>query len=154
MMTTTRTTLPPPHLHLPRVQTRARGGFFWLFQSFCYHHHLPRIQTRVGGGFFRSFHQHLCHHLPRVQTRTGGGFFGRSNLPPPPPPPSCPNMSWRWLFFGCFNTSTTTTTSLASKCELGLLGCIAVGGYPSRGINDGAVRNLHSALFNCFWDSM
>jgi len=29
------------------------------------------------------------------------------------------------VFFGCFNTSTTATTSLTSKCELGLLGCIA-----------------------------
>ena len=59
---------------------------------------------------------------------------------PPPPPPLHPNVSWRWFFsffrhvthhhhlpriqlqagggiFRSFNTSPTTTTSLASKCE-------------------------------------
>jgi len=127
--TTTHTTLPPPHLHLPCVQTRAGGGFFQLSQPFCHHHHLPRIQTRVRGGFFRSFHQHLCHHLPRVQMRTGGGFFGRSNASATTTTSSL--VSQRELevvFFGCFNTSTTATTSLASKCEPGPLGCIDIGG--------------------------
>jgi len=115
-----------PHVchddHLPRVQTRAGGGFFRFFRPVCPLFHLPRVQTRVGGGSFSV--RHVCHqhHLPRVQMRAGGGFFGRFNPPPtattslvskhelevdfsdlstrlpPPPPPSCPNASRGWIF--------------------------------------------------------
>jgi hypothetical protein len=132
----------------------------------CHHHHLPRVQTRAGGGSFQLF-QHLCHHhLPRVQPSTRRRWFFSAvstSLPPPspphptkrelevfstplppPPPASHPNASWRWfspvvpcsnvsatattslaskrepevVLFSCFNVSATTTTSLASKREL------------------------------------
>jgi hypothetical protein len=112
--------LPPPP---PPSRSNASGR--WFFRSVStvrHHHHLPRVQTRAGGGFFDysdrpppppppsrpnaswrwflrlfrppattttslAFKRELevvffvvstvCryHHLPRVQTRAGGGFF-------------------------------------------------------------------------------
>ena len=73
--------------------------------------------------------------------RAGGGFFSVSTRLPPPPPPSHPNASQGWFFhrfrrlyhhhllpriqtragggsFIGFDVPATTTTSLASKCEL------------------------------------
>ena len=85
---------PPPPSH-PNASQR---WSFFKFRHICHNHHLPRVQMRAGGGFFRLFRP-IYHddHLPRVQMRARGGFF-----------------------FG-FDTSTTSTTSLASKRELGVV---------------------------------
>ena len=83
----------------------------------CHHHHLPRVQTRAGGGSFQLFQRvRHHHHLPRVQTRAGGGFFGRSNASATTTTSLASQRELEVVFFGCFNAS-TTTTSLASKCE-------------------------------------
>jgi hypothetical protein len=149
------------HHHLPRIQPNASWR---CFQPLCHHHHLPHIQMRVGGGFLWSFLVPTC--LPPPPPRPNASqrwFFSVvSTCPPPPPPPSHPNASWRW-FFGGSNASATTTTSLASQCELEVVflvvsthlppptshpnvsqrwtcGVFRCRGYPSRGINkDGAV---------------
>jgi hypothetical protein len=41
------------HHHLPRMQQRARGGFYMVFQRG--QRHLPRMQQRAGGGFYMAF---------------------------------------------------------------------------------------------------
>ena len=55
---------------------------FFVVSTVCHYHHLPRIQTRAGGGFLWLFQHIRRHHLPRVQTRAGGGYFRRSNATP------------------------------------------------------------------------
>ena len=96
------------HLHLPRMQQRAGGGFYSVSTLFG-PHHLPRMQqasrrwiftqfdtihiatTSAGGGFMASRrHPHLLH-LPRMQQQAGGGFLRN------------------------FDTVHITTTSLACK---------------------------------------
>jgi len=39
--------------HLPRMQRRARGRFYTVFQ--CGQRHLPRMQQPAGGGFYMAF---------------------------------------------------------------------------------------------------
>ena len=80
---------PPPSC--PNTNWR---WLFWFFQHFCYDHHLPRIQTQAAGGSFWHF-QHICHcHLPHVQKWARDSFFGN------------------------FDASATSSTSLAFKREL------------------------------------
>jgi hypothetical protein len=52
------------HHHLPRMQQRARGGFYTVFQRG--QHHLPRMQQRAGGGFYMAFRCCLCHQGCRI----------------------------------------------------------------------------------------
>jgi hypothetical protein len=56
----------PPH-HLPCVQTRAGGGFFFVVST-CLPPPLPPSRPNVSQGWFISFFQHASHHphLPRV----------------------------------------------------------------------------------------
>ena len=44
--------LPPPP---PSHPNASRRWFFSTFQHVSRHHHLPRVQTRAGGGFFSMF---------------------------------------------------------------------------------------------------
>ena len=152
---------PPPPSH-PIV---SRRWCFSFFRHVSRHHHLPRIQTRAGGGFFRRFDMSpttttslTSKREPEVvffdsfamspATTTSLAskcepevvFFILSTRLPPPPPPSHPNASRRWFFstfrhvsrhhhlphiqtragggvFDAFAMSPTTTTSLASKRE-------------------------------------
>ena len=55
---------------------------FFVISTVCRYHHLPRVQTRAGGGFLWLFQHVRRHHLPRVQMRAGGGYFRRSNVTP------------------------------------------------------------------------
>ena len=72
------------------------------FRHVTHHHHLPRIQTRARGGYFIGFDN-----FNRPATTTTSLASKRelevvllsvsTDLPPPPPPPSHPNVSWRWF---------------------------------------------------------
>ena len=126
--------LPPP----PSLPNASRRWFISAFRCKSHHYHLPRIQMRARGGFF-------CH-LDATPTTTTSLASKRELevvLPmplPPPPPPSHSNVSQRQSFssFQClchhhhlpcvqtragggsfhrFNTTPTTTTSLAFKHE-------------------------------------
>jgi len=130
---------PPPSPLRPNASRR------WSFSSFrraSHLHHLPRVQMRAGGGHFHRFDP-----TPTTTTSLASKcepevvFFVVSTRSPPPPPPSRLNASWRWFFlsfqhlchhhhlhrvqtraggghFRRFDVPPTTTTSLASKCEL------------------------------------
>ena len=126
---------PPPS----RLNTSWRWTF-WTVRQVSHQHHLPRIQTRAGGGFFRLFNDSATTSLaskrePEVD------FLVLSMCLPPLPPSSHPNASWRWFswsflhlchddhlpriqtqagggLFSIFHTSAMMTTSLASKREL------------------------------------
>ena len=90
---------PPPPSH-PITSWR------WCFSFFRHvsrHHHLPRIQTRAGGGFFRLFHHVSCHHhLPRVQTRAGGGVFNSFATSPATTTSLASKREPEVVFFRCF----------------------------------------------------
>jgi hypothetical protein len=109
--------LPPPPP--PSHPNASRRWFISVFRRRSHLLLLPRIQTRAGGGFFvlptplppppppscpnasqrwlfLSFrHDSHYHHLPRVQTRVGGGCFRHFDAFAPPPPPSHSNASRR-----------------------------------------------------------
>ena len=129
---------PPPPPSRPDASWR---WFFSMFRHVFRHHHLPRIQTQAGGGSFRHFDTSPTTTTSLVSKRELEVVFLSIRPPvPPPPPPSHPNASQRWSispfrraslhhhlprvqtqagggFFRCFDTSSATTTSLASKCE-------------------------------------
>jgi hypothetical protein len=83
---------PPP----PSRPNASRRWIFRDFRCLCHHRHLPRVQTRAGGGFDVTtttttslaskceleveFSDVLTpchhHHLPLIQKRAGGGVFG------------------------------------------------------------------------------
>ena len=86
---------PPPPSH-PNMSQR---WFFSTFRHVSRHHHLPRVLTRAGGGFFR------CFDMSSTTTTSLASkcelevvFFDLSTRLPPPPPPSHPNASRRWFF--------------------------------------------------------
>ena len=82
--------LPPPPLSHPNASWRWLLLLFW---PDSYHHHLPCIQTWAGGGFFSLFQCNSHHHhLFHIQTWAEAGFF-------------C-----------SFDLTSTTTTTLRSKC--------------------------------------
>ena len=86
---------PPPPSH-PIVSRR------WCFSTFrhvTHHHHLPRIQTRAGGGFLDSFTMSPTTTTSLASKREPEVVF--STLSPHLPPPPRPNTSWRWCF-QCF----------------------------------------------------
>ena len=103
---------PPPPSH----PIASRRWFFRLFRHVSRHHHLPRIQTRAGGGFFDSFAMSpttttslASKRKPEVVFSTLSPcllpppppsrlFLTLSPCLPPPPPPSHPNASRRWFF--------------------------------------------------------
>jgi len=126
--------LPPPSC--PNASWR------WLFLSFqhdCHHHHLPHIQMRAGGGHFCRFDTTPTTTSLASKCELEVVIFIILTRLPPPPPPSHPNASRRWSFssfrhdshhhlpriqmragggyFHRFDTTATTTTSLASKHE-------------------------------------
>ena len=90
---------PPPPSH----PIASRRWFFRLFRHVSRHHHLPRVQTRAGGGFFDTFDT-----SPTTTTSLASKrepevvFFDASPCLHPPPPPSHPNASRRWFFFNVF----------------------------------------------------
>jgi hypothetical protein len=87
----------PPH-HLPRVQTRAGGGFFSSFRHASHHHYLPRVQTRARGGLFHSFDMPPITPTSLASKREPEVVFFGVSTRLPPPPPSRLNASWRWCF--------------------------------------------------------
>ena len=95
------TRLPPPPP--PSRPNASRRWFFSTFRHVSRHHHLPRVQTRAGGGFFRPFDM-----SPATTTSLASKcepevvFSTLSPRLPPPPPPSRPNASRRWFFFDVF----------------------------------------------------
>ena len=88
--------LPPPP---PSHPNASRRWFFQLFRHVSRHHHLPRVQTRAGGGFFRPFAMSPATTTSLASKREPEVVFSTlSPCLPPPPPPSCPNTSRRWCF--------------------------------------------------------
>jgi len=106
--------LPPPP---PSCPNASRRWFFSSFRHDSHHHHLPRVPTRAGGGFFCSFDPSPTTTSLASKREPEVVSFVLPTRLPPPPPPSRSNASWRW-FFRLFRPSATTTTSLMSKHEL------------------------------------
>jgi len=109
------TRLPPPPP--PSRPNASRRWSFSFFQPASHNRHLPRVQTRAGGGFFRSFDPSPTTTSLASKREPEVVSFVLPTRLPPPPPPSRSNASWRW-FFRLFRPSATTTTSLVSKREL------------------------------------
>ena len=94
---------PPPPSH-PNASQR---WFFRLFRHVSHLHHLPRIQTRAGGGFFRPFNMSPATTTSLASKREPEVVFSTlSPRLPPPPPPSRPNTSRRWCFLTLHHVST------------------------------------------------
>ena len=69
------TTTPPPFFYLPRIQTRAEGGFFNGFNA-----------ASTASTF------------PTSKREPDVDLSGVSTCLVPPPPPLHPNASWSWTF--------------------------------------------------------
>ena len=90
---------PPPS----RPNASRMWFFFFQFQRFYHNHHLPRIQSRARGGVFRSFDMSPATTTSLASKREPEVvFFDASPCLHPPPPPSRPNASRRWFFFNVF----------------------------------------------------
>jgi len=87
---------PPPPPSRPNV---SRRWFFLFFRPVSHHHHLPRVQTRAGGGFFDCFDRPPPPPPPPSRPNASRRWFLRPfRRPATTPPPSCSNASWRWFF--------------------------------------------------------